>query len=69
MFFSGKVKEMLRAHDYDEVKFFENLKNAMLSKEMNNIPILNVIETTETGTILTLEICLNLEFLFVNLSQ
>ena len=56
MFFSGKVKEMLRAHDYDEVKFFENLKNAMLSKEMNNIPILNVIETTETGTILTLEI-------------
>ena len=47
---------MLRAHDYDEVKTLENLKNAMLSKEMNNIPILNVIETTETGTILTLEI-------------
>ena len=55
---------MLRAHDYDEVKFFENLKNAMLSKEMNNIPILNVIETTETGTILTLEICLNLRGFF-----
>ena len=66
MFFSGKVKEMLRAHDYDEVKFFENLKNAMLSKEMNNIPILNVIETTETGTVPRLEICINLEFLTVN---
>ena len=52
-FFSGKVKEMLRAHDYDEVKTLENLKNAMLSKEMNNIPILTVIETTETGTICT----------------
>ena len=50
-FFSGKVKEMLRAHDYDEVKTLENLKNAMLSKEMDNIPILTVIETTETGTI------------------
>ena len=41
---------MLRAHDYDEVKTLENVKNAMLSKEMCNIPILNVIETTETGT-------------------
>ena len=51
MFFSGKVKEMLIAHDYDEVKTLQNLKNAMLSKEMDNIPILTVIETTETGTI------------------
>ena len=41
---------MLRAHDYDEVETFKNLKNAMLSKEMDNMPILTVIETTETGT-------------------
>ena len=57
---------MLIAHDYDEVKTLQNLKNAMLSKEMDNIPILTVIETTETGTVPRLEICINLEFLTVN---
>ena len=43
---------MLRAHDYDEVNTYENVKNAMLSKDIFNIPTLNDVQTTEKGKML-----------------